>query len=290
MQKTYEIVEPSAPAMRTQEYIRYVMSELRTLLDADEGNERRYQELLEEHPCLVPGANLATDVGGNGLYPPGVITQPRLSGLKSRIPDFCIISHDSGSVYATLVEIESPSKHWANKNGSQSAKFTEAFNQIKDWKVWFSEQLNKERFLKDFQIPDSLYKDKTFEQRYILIYGRRKEMQKAGFQRLRAQKQAPDELLMTWDRITPNPYLYSAFTVRLTATGYRAHRVPPTVELGPAFAENHSIISGKEEAVDNSPLIPAARAEFLKNRWQYWDTWAQQNKLGLDLQSYLDRE
>ena len=239
---------------------------------------------------MVPGADPAADVGGNGLYPHGVITQPKLSGLKSRIPDFCIISHDSGSVYATLVEIESPSKPWANKNGSQSAKLTEAVNQMREWNVWFSLPLNRERFLNEFRIPDSLCMDRTFEQRYILVYGRRKEFQGARFQQLRRTLQRAEETLMTWDRIAPNPYLYSAFTVRLTATGYRAHRVPPTVELGPAFAENHSHIKGKEEAVDNSPLIPTARAEFLKNRWQYWDKWAQQDNLGLDFNSLWDRE
>ena len=173
--------------MAPQDYAQRAKSELRTLLERDEYEEKRYQKLLEEFPCLVPGADPATDVGSNGFYPSGVITQPQLSGVSSRFPDFCIISHDSGSVYATLVEIESPSKAWATKKGHQSAQLTQAINQIKDWKAWFSEQPNQITFLRDFQLPDWLHGDRSFEQRYILVYGRRREMQKVGFQRVRAQ-------------------------------------------------------------------------------------------------------
>ncbi len=290
MNKTYELVNPSTPAMPGRDYVQIAKSELKLLLDSGERNERHFQELLEEHPCLVPGAHPETDVGGNGLYPRAVITQPKLSGLRSRFPDFCIISHDSGTVYATFVEIESPSKPWAVKSGKQSAKLTHAIGQMQEWKIWFSEQLNQATFLRDFRLPDWLLEDRTFEQRYILVYGRRKEMQEARFQKRRAEIQAPDECLMTWDRIAPNPVLYSAITVRLTSSGYTALRVPPTLQLGPTLAREYSIIIGKEAAVNNSRLIPPARAEFLMSRWEYWDEWARQDNRGLDLQSFMDCE
>ena len=116
-ERPFTLVTPPESAMSWERYKHLASGELRELLNSGECDERKYQELLENHPTLVPAGYPAVDAGQNGMFPPAVITQPLLSGLQSRIPDFAAITHDSGTVYATLVEIESPCKSWATAKG-----------------------------------------------------------------------------------------------------------------------------------------------------------------------------
>src|SRR5438034_11321198 len=97
VRKSYEIVKPPLPATSFEEYANKAVQELAHLLDSGECDEQPYQLLLEKYPVLIPGTHPVIDAGHNGYFP-GVISQPRLTGLQSRIPDFAVISWNSGTL------------------------------------------------------------------------------------------------------------------------------------------------------------------------------------------------
>ena len=95
---------------------------------------------------------------------------------------------------------------------------------------------------------------------------------------------------MSWDRLEPNSHYSEALTVRLTGDGYVAVTVPPTVALGPFYAERHAQIRGKIEALRQSLVIPDARRAFMERRWPYWDAWAETPAVDLITGNLADRE
>lgn len=272
--RRYDFVEPTEPAMGLEKYATLVTDELHLLLNSGECDERAFQTLLEDHPMLVPGVYPSLDTGHNGIWPSAVISQPPLTGLESKVPDFCVISADSGTVYATFVEIESPCKRWATGSGGQTAELTQAIQQIRDWKIWFKNPLNRARFMEEYRVPEHFRYARAFEQRYALVYGRRNEFEAAHFQKRRAEAQQPDEAFMTWDRLAPSNHYVSLITVRLSPRGYVALRIPPTTMIGPRDAEEWAVVADKDDALDASESLTQVRRDFLKNRWPYWDSWA----------------
>jgi hypothetical protein len=135
LERTYSLVEPPEPAMSWEEYSALAAGELSALLESGCSDERDYQRLLENHPILVPGVYPSLSAGHNGIFPSAVISQPPLTGLNSKVPDFCVISMDSGTLYVTLIEIESPTKRIAKESGVQRSEFTQAVAQLRDWKI-----------------------------------------------------------------------------------------------------------------------------------------------------------
>lgn len=271
--KSYELITPPALPVGWDEYSARVERKLHGLLDESECEERVYQQLFVHHPCLLPWMYGTFGGGHHGLIHGSVISQPRLTGLvQARQPDFLMISRDTSSVFAILFEIESPGKRWFTQAGQPTAQLTQAINQLRQWKDWFEQPGNNERFLREFRVPEH-FGSRRFEQRYFLIFGRRKELQDSGLARQRSQHQKHDEHFLSYDHLAANPELRDAVTVNVDAQGYRAVAVQPTIRLGPMQASDHCMVRDKENAVDASD-IPSGRAKFLKERWSYWDRWA----------------
>ena len=291
LEKSYVLEKAPHPPMPRNEYAALAISELNALLDSGEEDECRYQELLERHPCLVPCAYPTVDVGHNGIYPDAVITQPPLTGIGTKRPDFCSITFDSGTLYATFVEIESPCKEWSTSKGAPSAKLQQALQQLRDWQIWFKQSDNARRFLEEYAVPDDLWRHRDFAQHYVLLYGRRADLERSQFQRKRAALQHDNETIMSWDRIRPNPHYPELLTVRLTPLGFQAVTIPPTTSLGPHNAESHARLRNREQAVAQSSLIPVERRDFMIRRWPYWDDWARKRAdFGMDIMSIFDCE
>lgn len=154
------------------------------------------------------------------------------------------------------------------------ATLTQAIQQLRDWRIWFDQPANVQRFREEYQIPDEVWRHRDLTLQPVLVYGRRAYLEASRFQRKRAKLALPGDTFMTWDRIKPNCGLTAPLVVRLTPRGYIAHSVPPTVTLGPVSAEDHALIAGKEDAVLRSTLIPKPRRRFMAERWPYWDNWA----------------
>jgi hypothetical protein len=271
------------PPMSWEEYERIVLTDWDTLLGSiREGEEKRVQEFLETHPCIIPGAYSFPLPSGHYPFPAAVISQPPLKGLTTKRPDFLWLGTDSGTFHVVLVEIESPTKQWFTKKGVPHSSLTQAQAQLASWKQWFDVPENKAIFLKSYKVPPSLL-EKAFNLVCVLVYGRRSEFEGApALSALRRQLERPGEHLMTFDRLFPDPKSKDLMCVRLTesfqGTHYEAISIPPTLHLTNYLAPQRSLITKREEVVQQSTRLTKERKAFLLERFPYWDNWAKEHR------------
>jgi hypothetical protein len=290
-EKTYKIEKATTPAMHWEQYNELVTSEWNKLLSENQASEQKFHEFFERHPCMLPRVYDIFGRGSNNSWPSALISQPVLPTFTRKIPDFMWIATDSISIYAVLIEIETPSKPWATDSGQQHHLLTQAINQIIEWKVYFSDPLNSEQFRKYYQIPDNLFKTRTFLQKYVLVYGRRDSATKNNeFAKKRAFIANDDEHFMTYDRLCPNRILSNNICVKLDKKGYKAISIPPTLQLNPFQAEEWANIRDKDKAVQECKYIDKDRKQFLIRRWKYWDNWSKAEKRCMSIMSTDDRE
>lgn len=280
MIRTYRIKKSIHPAWIWDRYEKTIKKEWQFLLDnQSQFKEKDFQVFLERNPSFLPLPFLE---GAHGLFPTAIISQPVLPGLQSKIPDFALLSRDSASFYANFIEIEDPNKPWATKSGQQSAQLTQAINQIKDWKIWFQDGNNKQKFINEYKIPQNLIDGRSFEQRYILIFGRNNDPTLTDtFKKKRNSLQNSDEVFMTYDRLLPNREFQNYMTVKINSNGYQAIYIPPTLRISPLNAQDWYIIVNKDNAVNSNTLLSKSRKQFLNSRWNYWDNWGKQKNYGI---------
>jgi len=261
--------------MAWDDYAEIIDAEWQALLLNANAVEKDFQEFFERHPCCIPQMYPVFKRGAHGPYPAAIIAQPVLPGFSRKVPDFLYITRDSATVYAVLIEIEHPSKPWATVGGQSSAEFTQATNQIADWKSWFSDPLNIVQFRELYRIPSDWIHSRTFEQRYFLIYGRRSDPSLTeAFNKKRKHLERENECHMTYDRIQPQRDLSQYLCAKLDSSGYRAISIPPTLQLCPNFADYWKLIRDKEQAVLSNRYLSKIRKNFLATRWPYWDSWS----------------
>ncbi len=273
---TYSMAEAPPSPMQWDEYIVRATGELSALRENRRASEAEYQSFFERHPVFLPQIYNTHGVpdGHHGPYPSAVVSQPVLPGFSRKIPDFLYLSRNSESAFAVLIEIERPDKRWATRAGHPSAQFTQAQHQIAEWKAWFSEPNNVQQFLRLYRVPDWL-RDRTFRQKYILVYGQRSDPTLTeAFRRRRGQLPRENEEYMTFDRLSPQKYWKNVICTKVDEDGYRAIEIPPTLRLGPLCAENFLQIRDKEVATRGNRYLSDERKRFLVDRWEYWDTWA----------------
>lgn len=294
IKNTYELEKDTPPASPWEDYAQEVYERWNKLLASSESDEeRKLQIFLEQNPCLIPGiANTVfDDLGAHGPMLNAVITQPPLHGLGSYIPDFMWINRNSSVVSPVLVEIETPNKRWFRKDGVPTSDYSQALNQISEWKSWFNNSANIEVFRQFYGISDRTLDRCAFKPQYILVYGSRRELEeKSLFNKKRAEQQRSDECHMTFDRLRPNPLASESLCVSIfRPRQFVAVSWPPTLHLSPLFAEERSHIEEKEQAVALNGSISIKRKEFLLRRMAYWDNWASSSK-GLKMLNTGDRE
>lgn len=273
MDKLYDI-EIGPPHVPVSEYAKHTDQQYCQLLSTDPC-EAKVQAFLEKHPWLVPGHSTPGVASGHYPLHSILVTQPKLLGQDTYIPDFMWIATHSGAWFPTLVEIESPGKRIFNKDGTPSADFSRARNQLNQWRSWFNDPINVEQFIRMYGIPEYML-NRAIRLHMILIYGRRSEFQ--GNRKLTRQRGSllvgQDEELMSFDRLSVDPLMRHAITVKTSGHGrYRAVWVPPTFETGPVHAERLLVIDDIPKAIDANPEIDVKRKAFLKRRIPYWRDW-----------------
>lgn len=286
--KSYQLAPNCPPPMSWDDYSQKVQAEWGALLNSSQGEEESpIQAFLETHPCMVPGAQSMSGPSGHSAFPAALIRQPKLPGFSHKFPDFMWIAMNSAMIYAVLIEIEAPKKKWFNRDGTPTAQFTQARNQLTEWRAWFHEPVNQQSFLTHYNPP--YQRERRLVPEFVLIYGRRAEFRgKPQLTKKRAAEHREDEHIMTFDRLEPIFVSAQYMTVASKEEGYRAVSIPATVELGPAFSEYRAMISGKEQCMAKSPFMTDERKDFLANRFAYWDAYAQTE--GLRFKNYGDRE
>jgi hypothetical protein len=181
-----------------------------------------------------------------------------------------------------LVEIEAPGKRWWTQAGQPSADLTQALNQITEWKAWFAIPHNVLAFKAFYGLDRETWNGRTFRPAYALIYGRRAEANaRPSLTAKRAHMRADDVVLMSYDRLEPDPDADEMFCVTKDADGFTALSVPATMTWNPTLAPARRAIHGKVNAISANPDLTTERRDFLISRAVYWDTWAGRGQLGL---------
>ncbi|MFY9618530.1 MAG: Shedu immune nuclease family protein [Pyrinomonadaceae bacterium] len=273
MTPTYQI-ENGPSAVPVAEYSNAIEWKFRDLRDS-KPSEQQVQDFLERNPALVPGARTPGSPSGHAPIHNVLIAQPKLPGLRSKIPDFMWIATHSEAWYPTLIEIERPDKKIFKSRVVPRAEFTEAHNQFAQWRSWFSKPENTQVLIREYGVPEEIIRFRSMKLHMILVYGRRSEFENEPV--ISMQRSAlfagVDEQLMSYDRLRVDHCLGDAITVRALGSGqYEAVAIPPTFTLGPRFAERLSRISMLEAAIQLAE-IAAARKEFLTRRLSYWRDW-----------------
>jgi hypothetical protein len=278
-EKTYTMADAPPPAWRWEDYSAWVEIEYAKLVSSEAAREERnLQVFLEQHPCLVPGLHYSNKIP----YPGALISQPRLSGVGLKVPDFLWIGFDSGTIYPTLVEIETPYKRWYTADGNMHSDFTSAYNQLKQWAAWLGRTANRQVFVDMFRIPSDLLLDRRFRPKFILVHGSRSEIEsRRELNALRAQYNDVDIEVATFDRLSPQHDAWCLWCVKNEESGFRAVSLPPTYKMGPFDAEDVSLFKEREAAIESNALLSAERKKFLIDRLAYWDAWAKTSKKGV---------
>ena len=163
--------------------------------------------------------------------------------------------------YPTLIEIEKPTKRIFTSKAVPTSEFTQARNQLAEWRTWFSRPENVQVFIASYGINERFRLGRQMELHMVLIYGRREEFENSA--RLSEQRGSlltgTDEELMSFDRLRCDPGLDEAITVRVKEPGrYEALSVSPLLRLQPGMADRLLVIDGIDEALENTPLLSAS--------------------------------
>lgn len=112
------------PAMDWNSYVNRAKAEWNNLLNSEAAcDEKNIRRFLATHPSFVPGA-------GRGSFPMALISEPPLTGIGRKIPDFVWLASDSLNFSPILIEIESPCKSWFTQSGVPHHDLTQAINQL----------------------------------------------------------------------------------------------------------------------------------------------------------------
>lgn len=283
--------QASVPSVAWDSYLAEADADLARLL-ASWASERELQQWLEQHPAWVPEVDGGRgDAGHHGPLHGVVVSQPPLRGLGTRVPDFLCLTKTSAVITPVLVEIEDPAKQWFVQAGQPTAEFTQAQDQLREWRSWFKVSGNQQVFLDTYEIPSSWRRSLAFKPLYRLIYGRRSEFETHGrhedpdrLNRKRAELAGPDEEYLTWDSLAAaRRVTASIITARVNDAGYKALHVPDTFDLGQDLHDTCERVRGLDEAIDANGQIPAERREWLKERAAWWRTEAARRAAGGDL-------
>lgn len=279
--KTYEIeAGPSVAAVEA--YSSGTEAEFFKLIDS-KPSEQEVQRFLEQHPAMVPGARTPGSPSGHAQLHSVLISQPELPGLSSKYPDFMWIASHSQSWYPTLIEIERPDKRLFKSNLVPTAEFTQAYNQLAQWRTWFDEPENVLTLIREYGVPEDIHRYWARKLHMILVYGRRHEFEgnPVMSKQRSALVQGDDEEIISYDRLRVDRDLTDMITVRGRGSGkYQALCIPSTFTLGPLSAERLLRIDKLEEAIQQADISPE-RVKFLIERLKYWRDWASHGNSGI---------
>ena len=280
--KNYEIIQNAPAPISWDEYSRSSYDEYQLLLQKCGNDESAFQHFLERNPSFVPGAFELFGTSGHYPFTQSLISQPQLNGgLFTRIPDFIWLAQDSLFFTPVLIEIEKPNKRTFTASGTQYAEFTQALGQITEWKAILSEPENVLQFYKCFDIPDWIRK-KTFAPQYGLIYGRRSEFESDPLVlKKRAQLVPADVMLISFDRLHPDPKGDDLLCSTLCHGKYTVKTIPPTYRYSPATADNFSVVTGFDIAIPFMEKVSDERKDFLASRYAYWKEYGQITSKGI---------
>lgn len=275
---------PDAPKpIDPKRYGRLIQKEYEDLLLKEGKNEAAFQKFFEQNPSLLPGSRgVEPNMFGSG-HPPlkrCVITQPKISGVITRHPDFMWLVNDSSVFSPVLIEIEAPDKKLFNKDGSPTQDFTKAKHQLTEWRTVLSNPTNILSFYNQYNIPQE-YRDLYFEPWFVLIYGRRREFEddkNLTSKRPLMTDRAGREILMSFDSLK---HVSKADSEAITCTvkdgKYIAKYVSPLLTIGP-YCDSLDEIQFPNSSIIDMVHTTEERKNFLLKKIPYCQQYIKENE------------
>jgi hypothetical protein len=273
--------DPSRPmAMPWEQYSDKALAEWYELLSRDP-EEVDVQSFLELHPAMIPGGSGDIGPGGHhGSDMGAVFRRPKLiGGGRAFEPDFMWVTRSSGLITPILIEIEKPSKRWFRKDGRPTGEFTEARDQLNDWRSWFAREGNQALFRETFLFLGEKYRNRPIEPQYVLIYGRESEFRRGGghvnpdeLRYKRDQQRSRDESFMTFDALRPRYDHSISMTLSMTSRGPEIHAFSPVYGTGTHIGEGALLLGDPQAGLARSTMMSDERRKYLARRWEYWQS------------------
>ena len=228
------------------DYVSGLVEEYKAVLSADP-TEADTQRFFECNPALVPGA--FPNGIGHGAFPEALISQPALSGVGTRRPDFMWLARNSAMVQPVLIEIESPQKRWLAgrrpRDLRPSADLTHALNQLRQWEQWLEKPANQDVLLESYGVPTDLAQA-PHTTSTILADLRASDGESRGDRETAQLLQPRGFNVHAYDNLhRPNEWCKDYITVRSRGDGtYTAVHIPPTVSWIASSPESWRVVSG----------------------------------------------
>lgn len=207
-----------------------------------------------------------------------------VSGGRTFQPDFMWVTRSTSLITPILVEIEKPSKRWFRRDGRPTSEFTQAHDQLNDWRSWFARDGNKALFRERFLFLSERYEDRPLEPQYVLIYGRESEFgiggghtNPSGLRYKRDQQRRMNESFMTFDALRPRFDHSNSMTLTITARGPEIHAFSPVYGTGTGVGEGALLLGDPLDALQRSVMISDERRAYPARRWSYWQQRQRQN-------------
>lgn len=271
--------DPERPrALPWEQYSDQALSAWYALL-SQEPEEDEVQRFLELHPSMIPGGSGDIGPGGHhGSDMGAVFRRPNLiGGGRTFQPDFMWVTRSTSLVTPILIEIEKPSKRWFRKDGRPTSEFTQAHDQLNDWRSWFARDGNKALFRERFLFFSEKYGDRPLEPQYVLIYGRESEFgiggghtNPSGLRYKRDQQRRMNESFMTFDALRPRFDHSNSMTLTMTASGPEIHAFSPVYGTHTGVGEGALLLGDPRDALARSVMISDERRAYLAKRWSHW--------------------
>jgi Domain of unknown function (DUF4263) len=271
--------DPARPRPLTwEQYYDRALSDWYLLLSR-EPEEDEVQRFLELHPSMIPGGSGDIGPGGHhGSDMGAVFRRPNLIGAgRSFQPDFMWVTRSTSLITPILVEIEKPSKRWFRRDGRPTSEFTEAHDQLNDWRSWFARDGNRALFRERFLFLSEKFEDRPLEPQYVLVYGRESEFELGGghanprgLRYKRDQQRRLDESFMTFDALRPRFDHSISMTLTMTVCGPEIYAFSPVYGTDTDIGEGALLLGDPHDALDRSVMISDERRAYLAKRWSYW--------------------
>ncbi|WP_081863827.1 Shedu anti-phage system protein SduA domain-containing protein [Mycetocola saprophilus] len=261
-----------------QTYETKAREEWRELLGSDP-EENQVQQFLELHPAMVPGGSGDVGPGGHHGSDLGLLfTQPALVGAgDSYVPDFMWVTRSSGLITPILIEIEKPSKLWFTKKGTPTADFSQARDQLNNWRAWFNTEGNRDIFRRKYLFTVDKYEDRPIVPQFLLVYGRESEFGPNSThnnpKQLRFKRNsqlAADETARSFDSLSPNYNHSQSITAKLTTKGIVPFAFSPVYSTGPIPSLGIEALNSPDAAFERTVMMTEERKAYLLERWNYW--------------------
>jgi len=283
----YQRSSNPVPPMEWKDYIKRANRGWKDILESAPIDEAPIQHFLEENPSLIPGAYGISFSSGHAPIYGAVFSQPELPGFHSKKPDFMWIATSSKGIYPILIEIESLNKKWFRQDGQPTAEFTQAQNQMNQWRIWFSNPVNQLQF-REVYLKDFPFRDDIITPHYVLICGRRKDLE--PYRNTRSVLMKKDEEHMSYDRLSFSRDQSDYLTVKMKDDGVYAIKIPPISMISPDIMEYWSHIKNLPQFFLEEPDsdLSQERKEFLFERFKYGLEWF--NSKDVKSHNIIDRE